>query len=201
MLSRGKSSSNSQIPTKQYEQLVAMHGEYPNPEMTDDFIGKYLKDNKINIGECVEKFQKDWDSISGEYQKRAETIFGVSLPGDIVAYLTINSRCPYSIENNFFYVSAQSLSARKTSMHELWHFYTWHAFGADWEEKIGKQKYNDLKEAITVLLNIECKDLMPEGIVDGGYPQHKELRDNILEYWAKDRNMINLWKNLVGQQN
>jgi hypothetical protein len=40
-------------------------------------------------------------------------------------------------------------------MHELWHFYTWYGLGVDQEERLGKEKYNDLKEALTVLINIE----------------------------------------------
>lgn len=30
-------------------------------------------------------------------------------------------------------------------------------------------KYNKIKEALTVLLNIECKDLLPEGVTDNDY--------------------------------
>ncbi len=197
LLNKGKSSNNSQNPTKQYEQLVGECGESPTSEMAAAFIDKYFTDNKIDVQEHIEKFQKDWDSISGVYQKRAETIFGATLPSDVTAYLTVNSRCPYNIENNYFYVSLQSLSIRKTAMHELWHFYTWYGLGADQEEKLGKQKYNDLKEALTVLLNVECKDLLPEGVIDGGYPQHKEIREKILENWVKDRNIATLWKSLM----
>lgn len=82
-------------------------------------------------------------------------------------------------------------------MHELWHFYTWYGLGADQEERISKEKYNDLKEALTVLLNVEYKDLLPEGMTDTGYPQHQEIRQRILKYWEKDRNIQNLWNCLV----
>ena len=81
-------------------------------------------------------------------------------------------------------------------MHELWHFYTLYGLGTDQEEKIGKQKYNDLKESLTVLLNVECKNLLPEGVVDMGYTQHQDLRKKILEYWEKDKNIKNLWNYL-----
>ena len=64
-------------------------------------------------------------------------------------------------------------------MHELWHFYIWYKFGAEWTEKLGNQKYEDLKEALTVLLNAECNDLFPYGKEDAGYAQHKELREEI----------------------
>ncbi|MEY2640919.1 MAG: hypothetical protein RL150_312 [Candidatus Parcubacteria bacterium] len=79
-------------------------------------------------------------------------------------------------------------------MHKLWHFYTWYAFGSTQEERLGKQKYNDLKEALTALLNVECRDLLPEGVADTGYPQHQELRQQILAYWETDKDTRNLLK-------
>ncbi|MCC7500272.1 hypothetical protein IT396_00485 [Candidatus Nomurabacteria bacterium] len=197
LLSKGKSSSNSTVATKPYEQLVAEYGENPTSEDTVAFVGAYLGSENINSEEYAALYQKEWEEISPEFIKRAESIFGVSIPNSITAYLTVNTRCPYSIEKDYFFVSLQNLSTKKTAMHELWHFYTWYGLGADQEEKLGRQKYNDLKEALTVLLNVECKDLLPEGVEDKGYPQHQELRGKILEYWAKDRNMANLWDYLV----
>lgn len=197
LLNKGKSSNNSQNPTKQYEQLVDKYGENPTVENVADFVDEYIAKNNIDIQKHVVDFQRDWENISADFQKRAEAIFDVSLPSDVTAYLTINSRCPYNIQDNFFYVSIQSTQAVKTAMHELWHFYTWYGLGTNQEEKFGKQKYNDLKEALTVLLNIECVDFLPEGITDTGYPQHQEIREKILEYWEKDRNIKNLWNYLT----
>ncbi len=199
LLNKGKSSNNSQNPTKQYEQLVAEFGNNPTEKDITTFVDKYISKNSIGISSRLADFQKDWESVSVEFQKRAETIFGITLPNDVIAYLTINSRCPYSIQDNFFYASVQSAQARRTVMHELWHFYTWYGLGAGQEEKLGKQKYNDLKEALTVLLNVECKDLLTEGMIDTGYPQHQEIREKIIAYWEKDRNIKNLWNYLVDQ--
>lgn len=198
LLNKGKSSNNSQNSTQQYQQLVEKHGENPTARTTTVFVDDYITENKINISGRMKDFQKDWENISADFQKRAEVIFNISLPSDITAYLTINSRCPYSIQDNSFYVSLQSNQAKRIVMHELWHFYTWYGLGTDQEEKLGKYKYNDLKEALTVLLNVECKDLLPERVVDTGYPQHQEIRQKILEYWGKDRDIKNLWNYLVG---
>ncbi len=193
LLNKGKSSSHSQNPTKQYTQLVQKYGENPTTESVGVFIDEYITENHIDIKNRIAASQADWERISSEFQKRAEAIFGVVLPQDLTAYLTINSRCPYSIENNFFYVSLQSSQAIQTTMHELWHFYTWYGLGSDQEERLGHQKYNDIKEALTVLLNVECKDLLPEGVVDKGYPQHAEMRQKIAAYWEKDKNIKNVW--------
>ena len=199
ILNKGKSSINSQNPTKQYEQLTGLYGESPSNEITSSFIDKYLSEKTVDIEKYVELYQNDWNNVAEEYMKRAEEIFGKSLPKDIVTYLTINSRCPYSLEENYFFVTVPTYPhiARKTVMHELWHFYTWYTFGVDQEEKLGKQKYNDIKEALTVLLNVECKDLLPEDVTDKGYPQHAELRAKILALWNTEKNIYKVWEALI----
>lgn len=197
LLNKGKSSNNSSSPTKVYEQLVAEYGDSPTQDETEVFIEKYATEKGIDFERCVEKYQKDWETIADEYHKRAEAVFGTKLPNDVRAYLTVNSRCPYSIQDNMFFVSVSSTTQKETAMHELWHFYTWYGLGTDQEERLGKAKYNDLKEALTVLLNVECKDLMIEGKTDNGYPQHAEIRQQILNFWKKEKNIHKLWEYLI----
>ena len=191
LLNFGKKSTNSGLTTKVYDKLTTMHGENPSLENTSNFIEKYIAENHINIQKSITEYEKDWSDIEDRFNKIAEEVFGVSLQKDVTVYLTINNRCPYDLDNNSFFVSVsnQSSTRKTTTMHELWHFYTWHAFGVTEEEKIGKQRYNDIKEALTVLLNIECKDLLPEGVEDKGYPQHAELREEIRDLWLKYRDL------------
>ena len=193
----GKTSMNSTFSTKMYELLIEERGGVPSNEDTSIFIDGYLAKNDIDIDVYKNKYQSDWDSIADEYKKIAEGIFKVNITNTVTAYLTINNRSPYSIESNLFFVKVPSESVRKTVMHELWHFYTWHKFGITWEEKIGKEKYNEIKEALTVLLNVECKDLLPEGVLDMGYPQHQELRAKILKLWSRERDIEKLWSELT----
>jgi len=189
LLNKGKSSNNSQSATKVYQELVSRYGDTPTDEETSEFIDKYIIDKEIDILGLIEKFEQDWSGIEERFHKIAESVFDKILPENITAYLTINTRCPYSIEGNYFFVSISNTSALRTIMHELWHFYTWQKFGSDIEDSIGKQKYNDIKEGLTVLLNIECKDLLPEGVIDIGYPQHKELRKEIVSLWNKNKSV------------
>jgi len=193
LLNKGKSSNNSQTATKVYEELVAAEGNDPTPEAVSKFIDAHIANKGIDIPGLITKFENDWSAVADEYHKRAERVFGKTLSQDVTAYLTVNTRCPYSIENNFFFVSVLNASARKTIMHELWHFYTWQRFGSDYEARLGKQKYNDIKEALTVLLNIECTDLLPEGVTDTGYPQHKELREKIVTIWKDTKDIEKVW--------
>ncbi len=197
LLNKGKSTNNSPTPTKVYEQLVEFSGENPDENSTSNFIDKYINENNIEISTLIKNYQKEFDTISDEFQKIAARIFGVSLKENITVYLTINNRCPYNISKNLFFVSVSNNSALRTTMHELWHFYTWYKFGADKQKRIGAEKYNDIKEALTVLLNIECRDLLPEGVKDFGYPQHQELRNEILKLWEQNPNIDFVWKKLT----
>lgn len=199
LLSYGKSSMNSQEATKTYKELITKYGENPTDEMVSLFIQETLSKNNLYIPETISNYQKEWDAVAKEYIQRAEYIFDVKLPHDVTAYITINNRCPYSINDNMFFVSLPTYSAKKTTMHELWHFYTWYAFGITEEGRIGKIKYNEIKEALTVLLNVECRDLLPEGTTDIGYSQHQELRQKIVSMWEKEKNMKKIWETLSNE--
>ena len=113
---------------------------------------------------------------------------------EITAYLTINNRCPYRIKENWFFVSAVFDKPANIAMHELWHFYTWLKFGEQ-QDKIDKEKYNEIKESLTVLLNEECGHLMNGE--DDGYPQHKELRKTIVNLWKEKKDIDYVWDSII----
>ncbi|HMP67454.1 MAG TPA: hypothetical protein PKA60_01770 [Candidatus Paceibacterota bacterium] len=198
ILNRGKSSSNNNSPfaTKVYEKLIQEYGDSPTEEVVARFVQKYLLEEGINLEKSVAKYQNDWDTIADKYHKIAQQVFEATLTHNITGYLTINNRCPYNIQDNYFFVTVPTLSSQRTTMHELWHFYTWQKFGAEEQNKLGKEKYNDLKESLTVLLNAECRHLLPNGVEDKGYPQHQVLRNKILELWEKNQDIKYVWDNI-----
>lgn len=188
LLSKGGSSINSSKPTKTYEALLAYTEDLSDIEKVREFVRSFRsKDIKANMLQL----QENWATISTEYEKRAENIFGVKISDTIIAYLTITGRHPYSIEEKYFYAPANKTNTNTTCMHELWHFYTWHKFGQQ-QAIIGPAKYNEIKEALTVLLNIECADLMA-GEVDSGYAQHQDLRTKISEVWNRTKDIDVVW--------
>ncbi|MEK7185638.1 MAG: hypothetical protein AAB726_03380 [Patescibacteria group bacterium] len=197
LLNKGKSSNNSSQPTKVYSELVSAYGDNPDEKSASVFIDQYLEKHNYNIPQYLQDCQRKFDSISSEFEKVAERIFGISLEKEITVYLTVNNRCPYSIEENWFFVSISQHSQIGTIMHELWHFYTWYKFGVSEEERLGAKKYNDVKEALTVLLNVECKHLLPEGMEDSGYPQHQKLREKILELYKQNIDVDYVWREAV----
>jgi hypothetical protein len=197
LLKFGKNSSNSPMPTTVYTKMISAIGETPTDKAVAEYIIRYLANAGLSIPALIEQFNNDWDAIADDFKNIAEGVFGLRLEQEIIAYLTINNRCPFNIEENWFMVTARLTSPTDIVMHELWHFYTWHRFGIEWQRKIGAAKYNDLKESLTVLLNVECQHLLPQNTLDKGYPQHQELRTKILQLWEEERNLEALWSKLA----
>lgn len=198
LLQFGKTSINASAPTEIYETFTKEYGEELSQKDARLFIDSYLENKKLDAEIVAKNYQEDWATIAEEYKKIAESVFGISLPYDVTAYLTINTRTPYNIEDRYFYVSFPSPYFRKTAMHELWHFYTWERFGKD-EGRIGAARYNEIKEALTVLLNTECENILPENVIDRGYPQHQKLRKEILIFWEQEKDIEKLWSHFTQQ--
>jgi len=189
LLSKGPGSHNQpESRTKTFELLVSEVTDLNDRDAVKGFVKNYFLSNQINIQKNIELIQHNWNQIQYEFEKRAEGVFGLKFTDDVYVYLTITGRYPYSFEDGYFYVSADRDNVNKTVMHELWHFYTL--------KKLGKNLDNDTKEALTVLLNVECADLLA-GEVDNGYPQHQELRNKILELWRKSPDIEYVWKEVT----
>jgi hypothetical protein len=67
-------------------------------------------------------------------------------------------------------------------MHLFFHVYFW---GYCKKNGLGESQIKDIKEAFTVLINEEFKNL---GFMDRGYEIHKDLRNYILKEWQKSKN-------------
>ena len=197
LLNFGKTSLNSFQRTKVYEDLMSFSLQKPDISVSKMFIRTYIRDNKVNIEGLIKLYQKEWNSIANTFQLRCEKLFEVKLPQDIIVYLTLNNRRPYSIAENYLFVTIPLKTARAIVMHELWHFYTWYKFGQTWESIIGKHNYNRIKESLTVLINVECLDLLPNGVTDSGYLQHNNFRNQIQSLWAQKKDMNILWNELI----
>ena len=165
----------------------------PFPELTEEnsrkFVEGYLKRNGIDMGANVKIIEENWRSVEKQFFGRAEKIFQKKLPiENIQVWLTIHDRCSYSFERNEFFIHLHFPAANKTIMHELWHFYFYHTAGKKILDDFGSQIFNNIKEALTVLLNIEFSDILM-GVEDKGYPQHAELRRQIVELYKENNDI------------
>jgi hypothetical protein len=135
----------------------------------------------------IKGIQTAWQNIEKEYFKRLEKITGKKFVHKIKCYTTTINTCPYNFEKNWFMTSLyfplpNSLS---TCGHEIMHLHFHRYYFKEIEKQIGKEKTHELKEALTVLLNLEFMDLWFSR--DKGYEDHSELRNHLKETWMKNK--------------
>lgn len=146
-------------------------------------------------------FSKGWLKIEKEYFRRLAIITKRKINfNKVYAYLTTASKCPYNPNKKppYFYINffANIPNALHTIGHELMHI---HLHNSDWwkniENKIGYDKTHDLKEALTILLDLEFVDLWI--VQEKGYPNHEKLRRYIAQQWKKKKDFNELTDNCV----
>jgi len=147
-----------------------------------------------------ESYNGAWAKIGPDFFARLEKITKHPICFDhAFGYLTIVGRCPYNYnkKNPYFYVNLFNgiHSAMKTTAHEIMHIQFHNTYWPEVEKRIGKEKTADLKEALTVLLNLEFRDLWI--VKDEGYPVHEELRAFIEQEWKKHKDFDILIKECV----
>jgi hypothetical protein len=139
-----------------------------------------------------------WKEINDEFFKRLEKIMKKPIYREsFTDYLTLAGRCPYILKENAFYFNFFSsiINVLQTAGHEIMHLQFHNTYWNQIEKQIGKEKTHDLKEALTVLLNLEFKDLW--FVEDKGYEMHKELRNFIANEWKKEKDFEVLLKKCV----
>lgn len=197
----GTRAVNSKKPTKFQITFSEKYGENFEAEKVKFFIGEQDKINGFDASREIIAIEKRWKIAEPIFIEHVEKIFNIFYPAPIITvYLTHNERCTYNIDQNYFFVRIGTEFSNNTIMHELLHFYTWHAFGKKLIDKgLSKSGYNDIKESLTELLNLEFSDLL-NGKPDTGYPQHQEIRSKIRKLWQDGENVEAILNRLADNQ-
>ncbi|KKS92693.1 MAG: hypothetical protein UV70_C0027G0001 [Parcubacteria group bacterium GW2011_GWA2_43_13] len=149
-------------------------------ELKEEFIEYY-----------IDALNKHWQKHGEELTKKIEKIFGKFKIKTCSIFITTLYICDYNYEEKYFYLSLYHSLAKNFTIiaHELSHFLFYDHF-QDYLKKIGasEDKFQDLKESSTVLLNTEEfeNSLLIE---DSGYKPHQKLRELILSSWQKQKNL------------
>ena len=174
-----------------YKMYFKKYGPILDKRELNEFISEYIASNKINVVKELKIIENRWTQVNKIFWSRAEKIFRTKLPNkQIIGYLTINNICGYNISDNYFFIALSDTRSNLTIMHELWHFFTWYSFGRNFKENnvISKEKYYDIKESLTEILNLEFKDLLGDQI-DKGYSGHQKIREKIKELCMKHQSI------------
>lgn len=126
-----------------------------------------------------------WKKIEKRYFKKLEKITKNKIYSNtFTCYFTTIRRCPYSIKNISFMANIFTNDASLVIAHEIMHLQFHYYFEKEIRKSLSEKKFQDLKEALTVLLNVEFNDILKEK--DNGYPSHMAFRKFIVKQWKKE---------------
>lgn len=132
---------------------------------------------QLIIKEQLSALEGAWEKIERRYFKRLEKILRKPIfIKEFRCYLTTGFMCPYDPRDNSFMVSLwHNIPWNITTIcHEIFHLQFLYYYGKYCREFISQEKLDDLKEALTFILDTDFKDLLL--CEDEGYPAHRKLR-------------------------
>lgn len=164
-----------------------------------DYLKKFHDSRLMDI--TIKAVSDSWKEIEKEFFKRMDKLMKHHYDLNIKAYITTLGICPYDPDEPSFMFSffQAPINNLKTCGHEIMHLYFHKFYWKKVEKGIGEKNTWDLKEALTVLLNHEFKDLW--FVSDNGYEPHKKLRDFISEQWKKEKDFDVLIEKCIGRYN
>lgn len=178
-------------PDNELGMIINQYGETPSKEDLEKYISSRWE-GKENLQTLIlSQLQEYWDSIEEKFffyiaeKMQLSNFYGIeSLNG----YLSLRHGNGYNTEENWFAVSAHqgTLQNTLTAMHEIMHIFfhkAWWSFCK--EQGVSEKNIWDIKEAITVLLNLWFKNQLID--IDWGYKEHTELRKNIKKWFLESR--------------
>ena len=160
-----------------------------------NFLIPYLKKlyKKENISQKKKEIQNIFNKHQEQIFSRMEKVTGRKIYKDnFTCFLTTFPRAPYDFGRGYVWLPIvwPKETHIRTFAHELLHFQTY----AYWEKKCLKKltnkEFENLKEALTVILNEDFLDLII--LPDKGYKMHKNSRGELLKFWKKNKNFNKL---------
>jgi hypothetical protein len=174
---------------------ILKENKYPKPLLKTYMLELYEADIKTPL---IIFYSQLWRSVEEEYINRMENITKRGFNRKIITcYLITATRCKYNPNDRSFTLSlfVNPLAAIRNIGHEVFHLHFHEHFFDNIVNLIGRENTHMLKEALTVLLNVEFKDLW--FIEDKGYDSHKELREFIVKQWNEDKDFEKLLNSCI----
>ena len=162
-------------------------------EKTKTEIHSLLKKNydndKKKLLKKLREISEKWGKIEKKYFRRLLKITGNRIYAkEFTVFMTTTGRCPYFPKQNAFMVSIFGSNLDEKMLiiaHELMHLQFHHYYEKKLLKRISKKMFNDIKESLTVLLNLEFKGLHLSK--DRGYPSHAKLREFMTKEWKENK--------------
>jgi len=159
------------------------------------FLMTYLKDlyKKEKINQKKKEIQNLLERNQKEIFLRMEKVTGKKIcQRELICFLTTFPRAPYNYLRGYIWLPIiwPKETYLRTFIHELLHFQTYAYWGKKCLKKLTNKEFENLKEALTIILNEEFMDLIIWP--DRGYKVHKNLRAELLNYRRENKNFNKL---------
>lgn len=156
------------LPNKVQELLHGKETDKIKFKKLAEYLKRDYENKKSDIEKNIMQLGKSWKEIGNENIANLENFYGKRCPFDKVSvFITTNIFCPYNYEERYLYIQTGSLVDQlDTIQHELNHFMFYYYY-PKLERKLGKNKYELLKESLTFFTNPN----------QSGYPDEKRLRE------------------------
>jgi len=141
--------------------------------------------NKNFMEAVMEAAEKRWVTVEDEYLGKLSKMLDVPRSNfwdDYQAYFTFAVRSPFG-QNAFMFSGFQKFI--DSAAHEVMHIEFLRAYYDHCKEKgLSDLQIGNLKEVLTVLLNIDMSDILTK--LDEGYTDHQEIRKKISELYIQN---------------
>ncbi len=169
----GRSNLQKKLLSALPEDLVADLKSTKDEKQARKTIKKFLLKNievrKKKYFLIAQNIESAWEKESFEIETKLEKLYENKIPfRSIKIFLSTLPICPYNFEKKWIMVFGETNTKKQLQIitHELNHFMFYYYFG-EIKNELGKEKFESLKEALTVFTNPEEK----------GYPNQKRIRD------------------------
>lgn len=185
-----KDKIHSQSKNEKLDALLKLSHAKQKISIAKDIAEYYSPAKKKFLDSIVTDINKEWLKIEKDFLIKLEKIHKKPFPYNSVrGVVSSANRCGYSTEKHWFATGMKQnkFIAIDTATHEMMHFmfhkYYWKICS---DKGLSFKQIWDIKEAFTVLLNLECSSMKFEP--DLGYPEHKNIREAIEKSWKKSPN-------------
>jgi len=190
----------AQISSIDMTKLQGMQEQDAYPFLRE-YLENFWKEHGNEAQEKIKEMQKELNQHKDSIFKKMEILTKHPIyRNDFTIFLTSLNRWPYNYKLGYTWSYIDRTWVLKAFIHELLHFQTIHYYKEYIINKIhDEKKFEDLKEALTFLLNHEFP-----GMTDIWYPQHQELRKKLEEYRVhsdKDFDkLVDYWCDIVSKE-
>jgi len=192
------------IPPKLLKKIKKVDRESAEKIVCDYLINNPKKEiRKLIVDQEIKTLRETWAKLENKYFERLEKVTQKSIfTEEFTGYINSCFMCPYNEEENWFMINMWFGLPKYIGIicHEIMHLQFLHYYREYCIKFISEKQLQNLKEALTFMLNTDFNDIILE--TDKGYPNHQILRQKLQKIWKKEKNFkifidkaINIMKN------